>query len=433
MARVVVAGGGLGGMASAARLAKLGHDVTLVEARDALGGALVATAVDGFAWGPTSTLLPAVLRDLFRKTGRPLERELELTPLEVVREHRFTDGSSVRLPGGSRAAQLRAVEALGPGLGDRWIALLDELASDWEMVRRGWAEVPYDDATATPELRHRLATRTSVHRRIARLGDPRLRLLATDPLVSAGQDPRRVPAWLAVWPYLEQCFGAWRVTGGLPAVAAALGSRLATRRVTVELDTRVLDVAVRGGRAVGVTTDRGDLDADVVVCAVDPRLLPALAGHVRRTRPVEPSDRTHLGLRPDPASDVGESVGKVVWHGRTDVTVHPGTDAPDGLVAVTLEHRGHGVDPLDALAEHGPDLRDRVVARVDDPAAGQVARWSGSPWGVQWRGRGTLRHRLGPGTPVPGVLAAGAHATPGAGVPFVGLSAALVAQTLGPA
>ena len=53
--------------------------------------------------------------------------------------------------------------------------------------------------------------------------------------------------------------------------------------------------------------------------------------------------------------------------------------------------------------------------------------------GVLWQGRGTVRRRLGPTTPVPGVYAAGAHATPGAGVPFVGLSAALVAEVVGPA
>ena len=40
MSRVVVIGGGFGGLASAARLAKLGHDVTLVEASDRLGGAI---------------------------------------------------------------------------------------------------------------------------------------------------------------------------------------------------------------------------------------------------------------------------------------------------------------------------------------------------------------------------------------------------------
>ena len=66
--------------------------------------------LDGFAWdaGPTSTLLPAVIRDLFRKSGRPLEREVELEPLPFVREHRFADGSVLQLPGGSRAAQLAA-------------------------------------------------------------------------------------------------------------------------------------------------------------------------------------------------------------------------------------------------------------------------------------------------------------------------------------
>ena len=51
--------------------------------------------------------------------------------------------------------------------------------------------------------------------------------------------------------------------------------------------------------------------------------------------------------------------------------------------------------------------------------------------GVLWQGRGTVRRRLGPTTPIAGVYAAGAHATPGAGLPFVGLSAALVAQEIG--
>ena len=56
---------------------------------------------------------------LFRKSGRPLEREVDLQPLDLVREHRFADGSALRLPGGSRAAQLAAVDELGTGLGQQ--------------------------------------------------------------------------------------------------------------------------------------------------------------------------------------------------------------------------------------------------------------------------------------------------------------------------
>ena len=121
MARVVVVGGGFAGMAAAARLAKTGHEVTLLERSARLGGALGSESMDGFTWdaGPSYTLLPAVIRDLFRKSGRPVERELDLEPVEVIREHRFEDRSRVRIHGGSRGAQLAAFEELGSGLGQQ--------------------------------------------------------------------------------------------------------------------------------------------------------------------------------------------------------------------------------------------------------------------------------------------------------------------------
>src|SRR4051812_37695616 len=112
MARVVVVGGGLAGTATAARLAKTGHAVTVVEALPRLGGAVGTVEQDGFRWdtGPSATAVPAVLRDLFRKTGRPLEREMDLVAVQPLREHRFADGTRLSLPAGSRAEQQSAVD-----------------------------------------------------------------------------------------------------------------------------------------------------------------------------------------------------------------------------------------------------------------------------------------------------------------------------------
>ena len=90
-------------------------------------------------------------------------------------------------------------------------------------------------------------------------------------------------------------------------------------------------------------------------------------------------------------------------------------------------------DLLDSLALQGVDVRGQVVTRWDRSPRELVEQWGGTPLGVQWQGRGTVRRRLGPRTPVEGVYAAGSHATPGSGLPFVGLSAALVAQVVGPA
>jgi UDP-galactopyranose mutase len=114
--------------------------------------------------------------------------------------------------------------------------------------------------------------------------------------------------------------------------------------------------------------------------------------------------------------------------------VRTGGQAPAGSAAWTLHGRGRvDEDLVVALVRRGVDLRPHLVARVDRSPRDLVLGWGGSPLGVLWQGRQTVFRRLGPATPVPGVYAVGAHATPGAGLPYVGLSAALVAQLVGPA
>ncbi|HCB05970.1 MAG TPA: UDP-galactopyranose mutase [Nocardioides bacterium] len=433
--RVVVVGGGFGGLASAARLAKLGHDVTLLERLETLGGAVSTVAADGFEWdaGPTATLLPAVVRDLFRKSGRPLERELgfELEPLDLVREHWFADGTVVALPGHSRAAQRQAFDTLGAGLGERWVSYVDSFSDDWEVLRRAYFESAWDPGDLSREVAARLDSREMLHKRLRRtFKDERLRLVAGHPFVAEGHDLRNVPAWAGLVSYLERQFGTWTLPGGMGRLSALLTDRLATRRVTVERGVTATDLIVRSGRVVAVATASGQIDADAVVCAVDPRLLPALAPYVERTMPAMPPVICHVGV----ASPVPGLAPEVVLHGNPMLVLRTGGQAPTGGAAYTVHGRGRlAEDILTALARQGIDLRADLVSRVDETPRDLVERWQSSPYGVLWQGRGTVRQRLGPRTPIAGVYAAGAHATPGAGLPFVGLSAALVAQVVGPA
>ncbi|HEU4515011.1 MAG TPA: FAD-dependent oxidoreductase [Nocardioidaceae bacterium] len=434
MARVVVVGGGLGGSASAARLAKQGHTVTLVERLDRVGGALGYVEQDGYRWdaGPVSTALPAVLRDLFRKSGRPLERELELVPLDPVREHRFEDGSVLPLPAGSRQRQHDAIEsALGPGLGDRWLDYTHGFADTWDLLRRHYLERPWSPEHAGRETRALLASRTTLHKAVSKaFKDDRLRALALHAAVMEGHDPRNVPAWMGMMAYVEQNFGVWTAPEGMGAFGAALTKRLAERRVDVRLGTTVDDVVLREGRAVGVSTDAGVVDADVVVCAVDPRRLPSLEPLVRRTMPAIPPVVCHLGL----GGDVPSLPHEVVLHGDPLIVVRTNGSAPEGGSAWTLLGRGRlAEDVVTALARRGIDVRENVEVRVDRSPRELVEHFGGSPYGVLWQGRVTVERRAGTTTPWPNVYCAGAHAAPGAGVPFVGLGAALVAQAVGKA
>ncbi len=435
MATVVVIGGGLAGMASAARLAKLGHEVTLLEAGRVLGGAMAPVVQDGFTWqgGPTSLIVPAVMRDLFRKSGRPLEAELkaELKPLDVIREHRFEDKTSVRLPGGSVVAQVAAFDELEPGLGKIWAAYVDSFNEVWATLRRHYFEVACAPADRPREVAALLNSREMMHKRLRRqFRDERLAVVAGYPFIAQGHDLRNVPAWMGLEAYLEQCFGGWEVPGGMAELTAALERRLATRKVTVLLESPVRDIVVRAGRGVAVTTAVGEVTADHIVCAIDPRRLPALASYVAASMPAIPPVIAHLGLE----GDVPDLPHEVVMHSDPTLAVRTGGIAPEGHHAWTVHGRGKlAEDVLRALARHGIDVRENVVSRIDLSPRELVQGWGGSPMGVMWQGRSTVRHRLGPTTPIPGVYAAGAHATPGAGVHFVALSASLVAQSIGEA
>jgi UDP-galactopyranose mutase len=438
MARVVVVGGGFGGMASAARLAKLGHDVTLVEARDELGGALGTVEEDGFRWdsGPSSTLLPAVVRDLFRKTGRPAEKELELVPVEPARRHVFAGETVVDLPGGSRAAQIEAVDAgLGDGAGARWASYVDDFADVWAALRKDFFERPWAPAHAGAEAKKLLGLRLTMHRMVSReFKDERLRALALHRCLFEGQDPRNVPAWVGMWSYVEQNFGVWTVPGGMGRLAEVLARRLATRGVTVLTGTTARDIVVQGGRPVAVQVATGTIDADHVVCAVDPRRLPALEKYVARTMPALPPVVCHIGL----VGELPELPHEVVFHGDPTLVLRTGGTAPEGAHAWTILGRGKLAEDIVTALQRprqrlGVRVLDQVEVRVDRSPREQVLQWHGSPMGLLWQGRATLAHQLGNRTPVENVWMAGAHTTPGAGLPSVGLSAALVAELVGPA
>ncbi|MGZ4478762.1 MAG: phytoene desaturase family protein [Nocardioidaceae bacterium] len=435
MARVVVIGGGLGGAAAAARLAKLGHQVTLVERQDRLGGAVGYAEQDGFRWdsGPTSTALPAVVRDLFRKSGRPLERELELVPQEPMREHRFPDGAALSMPSGSRSAQLEAIDAaLGAGLGRQWVDYTHAFADTWDRLRRGYLERPYSPDHVDKAVRDLLSSRATLHKVVGKaFKDERLRQVALHQVLMDGHDPRNVPAWVGMLSYVEQNFGAWTVPGGMGALAGLLTKRLGERKVEVLLATRARDIVHRDGRPVAVQTDAGPVDADVVVCAVDPRGIPLLAPHVARTMPALPPVVVHLGL----VGEVPQLPPELVLHGKQTIVVRTNGSAPPGAHAWTLLGRGGRLseDLVAVLARELVNVRDLVEVRVDRSPRELVETWGGSPYGVLWQGRATVTQKMGTRSPYPGVYCAGASVAATSGLPFTGLTAAVVAEQVGPA
>lgn len=442
MADVVVVGAGLGGLATAARLAKRGHRVTVYERASRPGGAMVRIERGGFGWdaGPASTALPAVLRDLFRTSGRTLDRYVDLTHRAVARRHLFTDGSIVDLPTGSRAAQIDAVEAgLGAGTGLRWAAFVDAQADVWTTLRTEVLDVPEGGARlGDRRIVKALRSRTSLAKLLqAAFDDSRLRQMVSHHVEVLGSSPRDAPAYTAVQVYVERSFGVWQASGGMAAVTDALITRLAERGVTVNCDCPVAAIDVAGGRATGVVLASGDrVSADAVVTDIDPRIVvtelvpPGTAGRAATAfaaaTPALPPSITHLGL----AGARTDLPDEVVLHGDPMMVLTTTGSAPPGHQAWTLLTRGgSGEDPLAVLAARGLDVRALVVERVDRSPSDIVAE-SGSSYGHAWGGWRAAARRAAYRRPLPGLFLVGASAHPGPTVPYVGWGAANTAHSV---
>jgi UDP-galactopyranose mutase len=431
-ARVVVVGGGFAGIAVAVRLAKLGHRVTLLEADDELGGSLRPVRHDGLAWdrGATTLTLPAVLRDLFRKSGRPLEAELELRPCTPGRRHVFTDSTVLDLPLGSRGVQHQALtETLGARSAQAWTGHLDSLTPVWETLRRYALEVPFtgcgtlpSDALARLQRRRRLSAVARSMR-----SDPRLRALLVDRYLLAGQQERGMPAFLTVLDHVERGFGRWQPAGGMAALLPVLERRLATRAVQVLLGTRAMDVAESGGRVTAVHTAAGQwLDADVVVWsgASLPAVLAATSDVLPRA--ATPAARTYLGL----AEPVPGLPAETFLHGDPLVLIRPGA-SHNGRAAWSVEHQPGPEDVVTTMASRGVDVRSLVRSRLDRTPAQVLDEHGASPAGMLWQGWRSGVRRPVPRTRVHGLFLIGSQIHPGPGVVSAGLAAAQVADLVG--
>ena len=92
----IVIGGGFGGIAIALRLRALGHNVTLLEKLDALGGRAQVFNKNGFKHdaGPTVITAPFLFDELFQLFNEKREDYVEFKPLDPWYRFHFHDGQT---------------------------------------------------------------------------------------------------------------------------------------------------------------------------------------------------------------------------------------------------------------------------------------------------------------------------------------------------
>jgi phytoene desaturase len=280
MKRIVVVGAGLGGLSAAIRLAREGFAVTVLEKNERVGGKMNIWKEAGYTFdtGPTLLTMPFVIRDLFESAGERMEDYIELVPLDPICRYVFPDGS--RLDASSDIPEMEnTLNRMRPGEGTAFRTFLNHGkriydAAAGPFLFTGFGSMGLRGTIGylrfLPSVFRIDAFRTLDRAVRAAFKDERARQMMNRFATYNGSSPYRVPATLAIIPYVEFAMGGWYVRGGMYGLARALEKLAAGLGVLIRTSSPVAGIDVRDGAASGVRLASGEeVRADAVISNVD--------------------------------------------------------------------------------------------------------------------------------------------------------------------
>jgi phytoene desaturase len=287
----VVIGAGLGGIATAARLARYGFAVTVLEKNAAPGGRCGQLVRDGhrFDTGATLFLMPEIFAETYAALGARMDARLDLHRIDPTYTIRFDDGEALTLTADLNALRPQ-LEALEPGSFGQLLRYLAEGHRNYHksvehfVGRNFYTPWEYFSPRNLPLLFELKALLKHYDHIGTYFDHPRLKAAFTFQDMYLGLSPYEALATYSLLQYAELANGVWYPSGGLYSVIEDLVALAEAQGARFVYDAAVARIQTEGRRVRGVALEDGtSIDADVVVANAD---LPYVYRHLLPDNPI---------------------------------------------------------------------------------------------------------------------------------------------------
>ena len=272
----IVIGSGFGGISAALRLRAKGHEVTLIEKQNDLGGRARIFRKNGFSFdaGPTVITAPYLIYELFELFGKDPKDYLNIKPLDIWYQFVFEDGTKFNYSGNEEEME-KQISAISPDDLKGYIKLVNFTKKIFEKGYLELSDVPFTKPffmmKQIPSLL-KLKSYKSVYSLVSSYvkHEKLRRILSMHPLLVGG-NPFTTTSIYGLILYLEKKWGIHYSMGGTGNIIKGLETLMNEENIKIKKGFEVNKIISNGKTIKGIRLENGDeISANNVVCNADP-------------------------------------------------------------------------------------------------------------------------------------------------------------------
>ncbi len=276
MKKIIIIGGGIGGLATAALLGKKGYSVTLLEKNEMVGGRASIFSEKGFTFdmGPSWYLMPDVFEKYFSYFGKKPSDFFKLKRLNPQYRVFFGSGEFVDISSNLKE-NLALFEKMEKGAGKKVSEYLEQAE---KMYVASVTHLLYNNFTSITDFLKKDIMREGRKLPIYKsldsfvsgyVKDERIKQILEYTIVFLGGSPHNTPAFYSLMSHIDFHMGVFYPMGGMYEVIKGLITLCKDNEVIIKTKESVEQIIVENGKAIGVISNKKLLRADIVLANAD--------------------------------------------------------------------------------------------------------------------------------------------------------------------
>ena len=277
--KVIIIGGGIGGLATANLLAKAGFTVSVYEKNKQLGGRAGLKRAKGFTFdtGPSWYLMPKVFQDYFRLFGRDAKKELSLKKLSPAYKVFFEHADPLTITSDLKK-DAQTFDAVEPGAGTALKRYVREGNHIYQLALKHFLYTNFTKKSelAKPSITRNLPQLSSLllkplHSRVRSfVNTKQLQQILEYPMVFLGSSPFSAPAMYSLMSALDFKEGVYYPKNGIYSIIELLVGIGKELGVSYHTNTNVTQIVTEGRQATGIRLANGEhIAGDIIVSNAD--------------------------------------------------------------------------------------------------------------------------------------------------------------------